>query len=100
MTTPVYAYRFIRVPATPLAAQFGAYHGIEVPYIFGNLDAASGYTKEDFLLSRRMMDFWTNFAKTGSPGGRRKFLAALRSGQPRVLAVGLIQNLKAWIQPR
>lgn len=67
MPAAVYAYCFTRVPKTRLAAQCGAYHGIEVPYIFGNLDRTLGYDDEDFVISGRMMHYWTMFARNGFP---------------------------------
>ncbi|MBD2654741.1 carboxylesterase family protein [Synechocystis sp. FACHB-383] len=67
MTAPTYCYRFSRVPKTDLASRFGAYHGVEVPYIFGNLDARLGYEEEDFALSDCMMRYWTTFARSGCP---------------------------------
>jgi para-nitrobenzyl esterase len=67
MAAPSYCYRFSRVPNTELASRFGAYHGVEVPYVFGNLDARLGYEEEDFALSERMMRYWTTFARSACP---------------------------------
>jgi len=63
----IYFYRFGRVPPTKLAGQFGAYHSIEIGYVFGNLNEQDGYTKDDFKLSEQMMDYWVNFAKNDDP---------------------------------
>jgi para-nitrobenzyl esterase len=67
----VYMYQFTRVPDTALKL-FGAFHGLEIFYVFGNLSA--GYvsipdSKADRFLSQEMMKYWTNFAKTGDPNG-------------------------------
>ncbi len=67
MGSPVYLYNFNRVPSTDLASQFGAYHGLEVPYVFGNLPAAEGYDSSDERLSATMIAYWTQFAATGDP---------------------------------
>lgn len=41
-------------------------HADEISYIFGEpLDPSKGYTHEEVLLSKRMMRYWANFAKTG-----------------------------------
>lgn len=41
-------------------------HGDEINYIFGEaLNPAFDYTEEEKLFSRRMMRYWTNFAKYG-----------------------------------
>ncbi len=69
MRSPVFLYNFNRVPATDLARQFGAYHGLEVPYVFGNLPRAEGYDEADEQLSERVMNYWTRFAATGDPNG-------------------------------
>ena len=55
----------------------GAAHATEIPLLAGNAKLVGGYPLSDliypsgiskFYLSRNMMRFWTNFAKTGDPG--------------------------------
>jgi len=64
-----YLYQFTRIPNTDDAKKLGAYHGIEIRYVFGNLNEAEGYNDKDLDLSRTMMDCWVNFARTGNPNG-------------------------------
>ncbi|MBU0686867.1 MAG: carboxylesterase family protein [Candidatus Margulisbacteria bacterium] len=64
-----YLYQFTRVPNTKSAKQDGAYHGIELGYVFGNLEKSEGYDEKDFALSDMIMDYWVTFAKTGNPNG-------------------------------
>jgi len=52
----------------------GAAHGLEIPFVFGNLDQppatwflTKSKTRRAEELSRMMMEYWTNFAKTGDP---------------------------------
>ncbi|KAK4310704.1 hypothetical protein Pmani_017733 [Petrolisthes manimaculis] len=46
----------------------GVLHGDEISYIFGHpLNPEKEYTLEEQELSRRMMTYWANFAKTGNP---------------------------------
>ena len=46
----------------------GAFHSAELWYMFGTLDRCwRPMTDGDHALSDAMMDFWTNFAKTGNP---------------------------------
>lgn len=84
---PVYYYVFGRVlPPTPGQAykgipreQIGAFHGDEVPYVFGNLDLVTGaldmaprkgrWEATDYSLSKTMLRYWANFVKTGNPNG-------------------------------
>lgn len=45
-------------------------HGTEVAYVFGTLQTRGTFwNDEDFILSKDMTDYWTNFAKTGDPNG-------------------------------
>ena len=67
--TKAFLYQFMRVPPTEMGAQLGAYHGSELPYVFGNLDTSQGYNQTDQDLSKAIMAYWTRFAKTGSPNG-------------------------------
>ena len=55
----------------------GAAHATEIPLLAGNAKLVGGYPLSGliypagvskFYLSRNMMKFWTNFAKTGDPG--------------------------------
>ncbi|MDD5429020.1 MAG: carboxylesterase family protein, partial [Candidatus Omnitrophica bacterium] len=64
-----YLYQFTRVPDTEDAKKSGAYHGLEIAYVFGNLNTMEGYNDKDLGLSRLMMDCWVTFAKTGNPNG-------------------------------
>jgi para-nitrobenzyl esterase len=77
-----FLYRFDwRVPVQfldPSLPDLGAMHALELPFVFGTLHldwvpggaalAQAGRTQERDL-SRRMMAAWTNFARTGDPGG-------------------------------
>lgn len=58
-----------RAPGSP-EADHGAPHGVDVPYVFGNLDAAGKpVTPDDQRISDAMAAYWTNFAKRGDPNG-------------------------------
>ncbi len=67
---PTWQYVFAR-----RLGPMGAAHGMEIPYAFGNLDAAPGfgvkpdYAPEDRELSALMHRYWVNFVKTGDPNG-------------------------------
>ena len=62
-------YRFTRRPDTARAKELGAFHGVELAYLFGNLPAADGYTATDRQLSGQLMAYWVHFAQTGDPNG-------------------------------
>jgi para-nitrobenzyl esterase len=69
---PVYRYHFEQ-PAPPSKFHPGwfAFHSDDIEYVFGTLDTRPGaeWKPEDRKLSDEMMDYWTNFAKTGDPNG-------------------------------
>ncbi len=69
---PVYRYHFEQ-PAPPSKFHPGwfAFHSDDIEYVFGTLDTRPGadWLPEDRKLSDEMMDYWTNFAKTGDPNG-------------------------------
>ncbi len=48
----------------------GAYHSAEIEFVFGNLASKKlPWRPEDWKLSDLMMNYWSNFAKTGDPNG-------------------------------
>ncbi len=79
--SPVYRYQFDRaIPIAPdievngspvTAADVGAPHAGEIPYVFGAFGSNPGapWLPEDHRLSEIMETYWTNFAKKGNPNG-------------------------------
>lgn len=63
----VWMYRFSRVRDGAAAATLKAYHGAELPYVFGTHDAWLPTGPADRQLSRQMMRAWVQFARTGNP---------------------------------
>ncbi len=92
----VFVYRFERSIPGKGEAELGAFHGIEIPYVFGALRNPTWqwlpFTADDASLSTLMQTYWTNFAKTGSPNeaglppwpewsdGRKEFLEVRKDG--------------------
>jgi para-nitrobenzyl esterase len=65
---PAYEYQFDH--AAPGREALGAARGAEVPFVFGLPGANSTkYTAVDQEISAAIQQYWTNFAKTGSPVG-------------------------------
>lgn len=62
---PAYVYYFKRdLPGDDA----GAFHSAELWYTFGTLNRCwRPITEADYLLSRRMVECWTEFARTGNP---------------------------------
>jgi para-nitrobenzyl esterase len=70
--SPVYRYHFEQ-PAPPSKFHPGwfAFHSDDIEYVFGTLDTRPGadWRPEERKLSDEMMQYWTNFAKSGDPNG-------------------------------
>jgi para-nitrobenzyl esterase len=70
--SPVYRYHFeLRALPSTEYPEALAYHTDDLEYVFGTLETRAGETvrPEDRKLSEQMMEYWTNFAKTGDPNG-------------------------------
>jgi para-nitrobenzyl esterase len=72
---PVYYYRF-DFATMPLSDQLGAFHGLEIPFVFGTLDRGIlgqiiGPRTQQIAapLSSAMQIYWANFARSGDPNG-------------------------------
>ncbi|MCS6936567.1 MAG: carboxylesterase family protein [Candidatus Bipolaricaulota bacterium] len=59
-----FLYHFTYVTRAAAQAGLGAFHGSEIPFVFGN---AANPTPQERALSNSMMTYWTSFAKTGDP---------------------------------
>jgi para-nitrobenzyl esterase len=58
-------------PAKPAEIFKGAPHAAEIEYAMGNLrhNKVYAWTKEDYLVSATMLNYFANFIKTGNPNG-------------------------------
>jgi para-nitrobenzyl esterase len=69
----VYVYKFERAVPGKGEAELGAFHSIELPYVFNTFQDRIWrwlpFTDADYRLSREIESYWTNFAKTGNPNG-------------------------------
>lgn len=67
----VFVYRFDRSIPGKGEATLGAFHSLEVPFVFGSLEDREWRwlpsTAEDASLSGLLQTYWTNFAKSGNP---------------------------------
>jgi para-nitrobenzyl esterase len=67
----VFVYRFDRSIPGKGEATLGAFHSLEVPYVFGSLRTEEWRwlpsTADDRSLSDLLQTYWTNFAKTSNP---------------------------------
>ncbi len=69
----VFVYEFERTVPGKGEADLGAFHSIELPYVFNTFQDRTWrwlpFTDVDLRLSLQMENYWTNFAKTGNPNG-------------------------------
>jgi para-nitrobenzyl esterase len=70
----VYRYYFthrLDARVAPSQSAFGAYHALELFYVFGTVDGFAGYraSNEDRAVVDSMQGYWTRFAATGDPNG-------------------------------
>lgn len=65
---PVHRYFFTEVPDAPTSPLFGAFHGLELLYLFGKLDVR-GYnpTAAERTLATAMQQYWGSLARDGVP---------------------------------
>jgi para-nitrobenzyl esterase len=65
---PTWGYEFTHVLASSPGS--GAFHGEELRFVFGNLDAMQGgVSQAERTLSQEMQGYWVNFARAGDPNG-------------------------------
>ncbi|MEQ2176735.1 hypothetical protein GOODEAATRI_031059, partial [Goodea atripinnis] len=69
----------------------GVIHGYEIEFVFGlPLEKRLNYTIEEKNLSRRMMKYWANFARTGQ---HRRGRASVEDGvSPLVLLYDALEE--------
>ncbi len=67
--SPAYRYFFTQELSNRAAGALGAFHGLELAYLFRTLGAASAYraTADDLAVSDAMIAAWTSLAATGNP---------------------------------
>ncbi len=68
---PVFRYFFTKSLDSTSAASYGAYHSLELPFVFGTLDKFPGFTPSarERALSDAMNGYWSRFAANGNPNG-------------------------------
>ncbi|XP_071949614.1 acetylcholinesterase-like [Antedon mediterranea] len=65
----VHSYYFMQRPKfSPWHQWMGAIHGEEIAFVFGQpLQEGQNFTEEEQGLSKKMMNLWATFSKTGTP---------------------------------
>lgn len=68
--------------STATVRALGAWHGLELAYVFQNLNRLPTPAANDLAVERSVLGFWTRFAATGSPEGGGDMWPAYGSGEP------------------
>ena len=88
---PVFYYHFSRVPLFARAAGLGAFHALEIAYVFGALDQGERrlFGPVDRALAEAMSGYWRAFAEHGRPeaAGLTRW-PVYRAGTARYLEFG------------
>ena len=70
----VFVYRFDRSVPGKGEKELGAFHSLELPYVFGAEHDPTWqwlpFTPDDAALSNLIQTYWTNFAKSGNPNAQ------------------------------
>ncbi len=62
-------YWFSRAREGRAGELWRAYHGVELPYVFGTHDEWMETSETDLQVTTATMSYWLQFAKTGNPNG-------------------------------
>ena len=69
VSNKAYLYQFTRVLPGAGGKRLGAYHGAEIPYVFGVFEPWMPWEHVDKQLYEQMSAYWVQFATTGDPNG-------------------------------
>jgi para-nitrobenzyl esterase len=91
--SPIFFYIFdqhMDFPEDSPQADYGSPHGVDVAYVFQNLDPNDARkNSSDFETMKTMGAYWTNFAKNGNPNGDGlPEWPAFSSEKPQIIYLG------------
>jgi carboxylesterase type B len=88
-TTKAYEYLWDHAMPGPDAAQFGAFHTSEVPYVLNTLyNSDRPFADADRKIADMMSSYWANFAATGDPNGNGLPVWPAFSEKPELMELG------------
>jgi len=93
-----YLYAHPLEGGTPLVRALGAWHGVELLYVFQNT-SRPGYmaTAGDLAVERLLLGYWTRFAATGNPnGGDALAWPAYATGEPLLRLAPTPEVVQGW----
>uniref|UniRef100_A0ACB8EAP0 Uncharacterized protein n=1 Tax=Sphaerodactylus townsendi TaxID=933632 RepID=A0ACB8EAP0_9SAUR len=93
---PTYVYEFQHRPSLHRALKpdfVKADHGDEIGFVFGRPLLGDDTTKEERNLSKTVMKYWANFARTGNPNGEGLPTWPKYDQKEQYLEIGLTQKV-------
>ena len=99
---PVYLYRLARgAPVEDRSAAFGAFHGAELPFVFGANPERWPYVDAERELGRLVRDYWVAFAASGDPNGPgRPAWPRHSAAEPSLLELDRAPRVRSARDPR
>jgi para-nitrobenzyl esterase len=67
----VYVYRFEYIPQEYKKLELGAFHTVELPFVFGNFTEFNLNSELNKVVSKEVQSRWINFIKTGDPNTKK-----------------------------
>jgi para-nitrobenzyl esterase len=84
-----WVYSFTRQRPGPEMEKLGAYHGTEIGYVFDQHEVWQPTDEVDDRLTKTVMDYWVQFAKTGNPNlSGRPHWPRYTVAEPKLLELG------------
>jgi para-nitrobenzyl esterase len=90
-TSPTFVYLYDHAGSGAGAADYGSFHGSELPYVFMTLDRVpeQSFTAQDCAIARTISQYWTNFVRNGSPNSEALALwPAVDPAHPFFMEIG------------
>ncbi len=80
--------------STALVRALGAWHGLELAYVFQNIDRFPSPAPNDLAVERSVLGFWTRFAAMGNPEAADAPWPAYGPGEPtlRIQATATVER--------
>jgi para-nitrobenzyl esterase len=91
---PTYRYLFSRAPV----AVRGAFHGVELPYVFQRVSALTATPSADDLATEaHLLGYWSRFAASGDPNGAGAVSwSRVGAGDPLLRLDAVVSQVSGW----
>ncbi|MCA9667698.1 MAG: carboxylesterase family protein [Myxococcales bacterium] len=66
---PVFRYSYEQPPPGVAGSIYGAFHGLELAYVFASIEDVAAADAEDKAIAQLLGRYWARFAKAGDPNG-------------------------------